>query len=200
MCMVGHDAVVKEIMNARVKNKALSIKHNLSMDYNTISGELIEFNRLRLGIPLPAPPSFFQQSRNSQWLRGAVVAAKDRIAGTIRKLGTGTATLADWIGDKPVSHELAEQRAAICVGCPQHKQGDLLSFFTRPVSDLIRRQIEEKEKMNLSTSKDSELNICDACGCPMKLKVHVPLEYIMAHIKKPEFDALDERCWMRHET
>lgn len=198
MALVGFDASVKNIMQARVRNKALSLKHNLSTDYDVIANELIAYNQKIRGIAPPAP-SFFQGSR-SQSLRDAVAAAKDKFVGYIRKSGTGMSTLADWLGDKPVAQVLAEGRASICVDCPQNKEGDLLSFFTKPVSDLILRQLKERQDMNLSTSKDAQLNVCDACGCPLKLKVHVPLDYIKAHIKKPEFDKLDDRCWMRKET
>lgn len=195
MALVGFDASVKNIINARVANKALSIKHNLSTDYNTVADELIQYNRKLRGIP-DTIPSFFRLSRSR--LADVAAAANAKL---IRRPATGIATLADWLGNdgKPVSQPLAEQRAAICAGCPQNKPGDLTAFFTRPVADLIRRQIEERNRMKLHTVHDEKLNVCDACGCPLKLKVHVPLDFIKAHIKAPEWAALDARCWMLNE-
>lgn len=199
MKLVGFDASVKAIINHRKANKAIAIKHSLSTDYDDVASELETYTRKRLGIPDPNPPSFFWRVRNNPSLKDAVAAAKDKLVGSFRKSATGIATLADWLGEKPVSQELAENRASICIGCPQNRSGDLLSFFTKPASDLIRKQLQERMKLNLSTSKDADLGICYACGCPLKLKIHVPIDYIRAHIKKPEFDALDQRCWMRHE-
>lgn len=203
--MVGFDSSVKAIIKHRIDNKAISIKHNLSTDYGAVARELKEFNRFRLGIPNepPAPegaPGFFQGSRNSQ--DGEAAAAEVSVFRKIVRTGTGASTLADWLGDGgiPVAPELAESRAAICVKCPKHKAGDFLSLFTGPVANLIRRQLDERREMKLSTSHDDTLSFCDACGCPLKLKVHVPLSYIKKHIQQPEFSQLDPNCWIIREA
>lgn len=201
MAMVGFDASVKAIIQHRNANKAATIKHQLSTDFDSVADELELYTRHRLGIPLPAPPSFFHPSR-SPLPKGEDAAAGASWFRQVVRSGTGISTLADWLGTdgKPVDAALAEQRAEICAGCPQNKSGDLLSFFTKPVADLIRKQIEEKESLKLTTSRDSAIGLCDACGCPLKLKVHVPLVYIKKHIKPPEWDRLDPRCWMLKET
>lgn len=197
MAMVGFDASVQAIIKHRKANLAITQKHGLAIDPHAVALELEKYTKLRLGITDPEP-SFFQSSRSS--FVGAVAAAGTKFVSTVRKLGTGIATLADWLGGQPVSLELSEHRASICVGCPQNQNKDLTSIFTEPVARLIRSQLKERMALKLTTSQDDKLGVCIACGCPLKLKVHVPMDYIKAHIKKPDFDALDPRCWMRHET
>jgi hypothetical protein len=115
---------------------------------------------------------------------------------------TGAVTIADWLGrdGKAVDTELSESRAQVCVGCPQNQQGDLTSFFTRPVANLIQKQIVERNNLKLSTTVDDKLGICGACGCPLKLKLHVPLKFITEHMREPEKNNLDKRCWILSET
>lgn len=214
--MVGFKASVEAIIKHRLANKAITAKHRLSTDFGAVATELKEYTRIRLGIPNEAPapegvPGFFPESRNGQGEKA--VAAEASVFRKIVRTGTGVSTLADWLGDggNPVAPELAESRAATCacrsrnekgecVGCPKHKEGDFLSLFTGPVANLIRRQLEERKQLNLSTTHDGKLNFCDACGCPLKTKVHVPLEYIKKHIRRQEFSQLDPKCWIINEA
>lgn len=200
MALVGFDASVKSIIGARAKNKALSIKHNLSTDYETVANELIQYNRMIRNLPDPSPPSFFARSRNSL-LNGGAAAAGAKWLRKVAQLGTGISTISDLkrSGRDPVLQEVAEKRAEICVGCPKNLSGDLFSIFTKPIANLVRHQIEDKRRLKLATSLDDKLNVCDACGCPMQLKVWFPLDIIKAHIKKPELDDLDQRCWITKE-
>lgn len=125
------------------------------------------------------------------------------------RLAAGASTLLDWLGEGgvPVAPELAASRARVCAGdpadpasaCPQNQPGDLLSWFTKPASELIRKQLEKRKDLNLSTPDDERINICDACGCPLKLKVHVPLADILRRIPAESRSALDPRCWILKE-
>lgn len=205
MAMVGFDASVKAIIKHREQNRAITAKHNLPTDYDNVANELEEFNRFRLGIPM----TFVSPKVNPLWqtARSAGVAVGDIKARPswfkqLGRLGKGVLTLANWLGDDgvPVPSDLAEQRAAICEGCPKNAKGDLFSFFTKPASELIRRQLEERKALELSTTKDESLGVCDACGCPLKLKVHVPLSFIKAHMNTDDADKLDPRCWIIKET
>lgn len=198
--MVGFDASVKAIIQHRKANKAITVKHNLSTDYDEVAAELEGFNRLRLGIPDPGNPSFFQRSRSRLPSEGAAAAGNNWFR-RFSRLGTGVTTIGALIasGKKPVEEPVAEQRAAICVACPKNIQGDFFSIFTKPIAMLIRSQIEDKRVRKLRTSLDDKLGTCDACGCPMELKVHFPLDIIREHIKKPELDQLDPSCWILRE-
>lgn len=199
MAMVGFKASVLAIVKHRMANKAVTAKHNLSTDPDVVAEELRKFTRLRLGIPEPA--SF--RGRNSLLAhspKGGVVAEEDRASffRQIARAGTGLITLGDWLGHESdaVPKEVSESRAAICATCPRNQAGDLLSFFTKPASEWIRRQLEERKQLKLATSHDEHLGICDACGCPLKLKVHTPLKFITDHMKPEETKRLDERCWI----
>jgi hypothetical protein len=192
------DQQVVAIIKHRTKNPAMVAKNKLSTDFNEVANELEMFNRLRLGIPLESPPSFFPQSRASN--------VQDAAAGTswfrkIVRTGTGIATLGDWLGKGgiPVDQSLANQRAEICSDCPQNKSGDFLSLFTKPASDLIRKQLQERKQLSYSTPADDRLHFCEACGCPLLLKVHVPIKEIRSHMKQPELNNLDPRCWIPKE-
>lgn len=117
------------------------------------------------------------------------------------RLVAGARTLADWLGSggNPVAVELAENRAGICVTCPENKPGDLSDFFTQAASDVIQTQLEKRKELQLSTKYDSSINVCNACGCPLKLKVHVPLEHILSKMGEGTREALDKRCWILKE-
>lgn len=118
------------------------------------------------------------------------------------QVGVGLKTLGDWLGDEahPVPTNQSEERARICATCPQNQKGDWRRFFTKPASELIRRQLEERTHLNLKTSVDAELGICAACGCPLRLKSHVPLKYITAHLPAEDKKLLDPKCWILAEA
>lgn len=198
--MVGFDASVQEIIRVRLANPAITAKHRLSVDPETVGRELLDFNRKRLGINTASgSPGFFDPSRSPVAVQGA--AAGTRLIRRASQISTGIRTIKELLqsGRGPVPHELAETRAATCVQCPLHKKGDLIDYFVKPVADLLRHHIEEARELKLSTSLDNELNVCTACHCPMRTKVHFPLDIILKHIEKPEHDALATQCWIRTE-
>ncbi len=127
--------------------------------------------------------------------------ARAHVAGGVEKIAGGTGLLLDWLGSggKPVAKELAEARASVCVTCPKNQEGGLSRFFTVPASEMIRKQLAIKNDMKLETSHDAKLGVCGVCYCPLKLKVHTPIEYIKAH-SKPEWVAeFPDFCWIKKE-
>lgn len=198
MSMVGFKASVDAIVKHRLANPAITAKHSLATDWDVVAEELKAYTRLRLGMPDPKV-SFFQQRPHNP-LKDGAAAGDVSLFQRVARLGTGIRTLADWLPDgKTVPQELADKRATTCVTCPQHKTGNWLDMFVAPVANLLKKQLEEREKLNLKTSQDDKLNFCDACGCPLKTKVHIPIEYIRKHMKQPEIDRLDPRCWVLSE-
>lgn len=186
------------VIAMRKKNPAITAKHKLSTTPEVVKSEVLRFNRKRLGMPEEATPVPFQAPHSiSRSAAGAAVAAN-----WARRTRTGIETLADWLGEGaiPVASELSEQRATVCSDCPQNKSGDLMSLFTKPVSDLLIKQLEERKQLNLSTTKDDLINVCNACGCHLRLKVHVPLSVINGKLKQQERDKLDPRCWILREV
>ncbi len=101
-------------------------------------------------------------------------------AGAVKKIWSGIRSLNEW-GDAGFPHVDADKstaRAAVCVACPKHGEGDFSSWFTKPAAEGIRRLIERGKSVNLSTPHDEKLNVCNVCLCPMKLKVHAPIEIV----------------------
>lgn len=143
-----------------------------------ISGDQADFS-----LPKPVPPL----QRLGQSVSDSVAAVK-----------VGARIISSWLGEggKPAAHEEAERRAAICANCPQNDRGDWTRFFTQPASELIRKQLSTAKDLNLTTSKDAELQVCAVCACPLKLKVHTPLEHILKHTDEATKARLDPRCWI----
>lgn len=138
-----------------------------------------------------APPPHQQASLAS--LRSAAAAAKELVA--------GAKTLMEWdeSGEPPVPPEQSLARAIVCSDCPKNEKGDFTTWFTVPAAELIRRRIEKAQQRNLTTPRDELLNLCSACHCPLKLKVHVPLSWITKRLAPEQRARLDPRCWILHE-
>ena len=188
------DQTVTLIIKHRRANPAMTQQHKLSLDPAAVAGELETYTARRLGLPDPKrePPPATRQS-----LSGAVVAAVDNV----KKLAAGAALLFEWeqSGEPPVSVELANHRAAICVDCPKNSKEGLARWFTVPVSETIRRQFEKLHKLSLTTPSDAKLGTCAACVCPLPMLVHTPLHLKLKRMT-PEVRAdLDPRCWQLSE-
>ncbi len=187
---------VQAIIKHRAANPAIVAKHSLSLDPIVVANELETYTRARLGLPaiggaLPkmTPPQ--EAPKLSEGVKQAVAA--------VVKLAAGGALLLDWeqSGLPPVDKEVAESRAAVCADCPQNAKGkSLTDLFTVPAANMIKRRFERLEGMNLVTSKDAELATCQACLCPLRLKIFSPMEIIQKHLKPAQRSELDKRCWI----
>jgi hypothetical protein len=207
--------LVRAVIRLRSANPGISKQYNLSTDLEAVKIEVDEaiaakclaagygdfIMEAAASLPFPQPPQW------EKLLSGALVAGDNQPSTPpswfqkLGNVGTGLRTLSDWLGDGgvPVANELAEKRAKICSDCPQNKAGDLTSFFTKPASELIRRQLQERNDMKLSTSQDEKLGVCDACGCPLRLKIFCPVKFIRDHIPTGGEANLDSRCWITKE-
>lgn len=119
----------------------------------------------------------------------------------IKQLVAGAKVLQDWLEDGgciPVERNLAEKRAAICIACPQNSHGDLTSIFTVPASAQIKALLNRAKSEKMETSVDDKLGVCAACLCPLKLKVHVPIDHIREHLTEDAKNHLDKNCWIVH--
>ncbi len=194
------EQMVREVQAMRAANP----RFNLSTDLNTIRGEADTQNAMRMlsirnadsyvivdnagGGPLPNRAA----SHNPSW-RNAV--------GGVKRVAAGAGVLLNWLGEglNPVAGELAGARAAVCAGCPQNHAGDWLSRFTEPVANMLRAQIAIRKDLNLTTPDDERLHFCEACSCPLPLKVHVPLKHITDHQSDEVKARLDPGCWIIKE-
>lgn len=180
----------------RQANRRLGLNTNLT----AIQNEVDELNARRVaGIPggdiylMEGGIPKAQAHHGSSRLSAAV--------GAVSKIASGMGTLGDWLGSggPAVESKLANQRAAVCVGCPLNGRGDLTSYFVIPAAEFIRKQLEQRKDLNLSTPHDDKLGVCQACLCPMKLKVHVPLSFLREHLTAAIQADLDPRCWILNE-
>lgn len=125
------------------------------------------------------------------------------VAERVKKIWAGVKTLNDWIdsGEPPVAQEQANKRAEICSTCVNNGAGDFTKWFTAPAAESIRRQMERVADRQLSTPFDDKINVCEACLCPLKLKVQTPMKYIGPHITEATKQDLakNPNCWILAE-
>jgi hypothetical protein len=117
------------------------------------------------------------------------------VAGEIKTAAQGTAVVLDWLtsGGAPVAQELANKRAAICVGCPKNVEG---SWFTTAPAELIKSTLEARKDLTLVTPSDAALKSCEICRCMNRLKVWCPLSHIVAKSKPEILAAFPSNCWI----
>lgn len=131
-----------------------------------------------------------------QSLRNAAAKAKELVA--------GAKSLREWVdsGDPPVPTEQSAKRAAICAACPQNEQGDFTKWFTVPAAELVRRQLQVLQEKQLSTPDDDKIQMCMACSCPLRLKVHTPIGYVTKALSPEARERLKngKDCWILAES
>jgi len=123
----------------------------------------------------------------------------------LKKLGAvvgGSEVLVDWLADgaPAVVPELSSHRAGICSKCPMNGQGGWETWFTVAVSNAIRAAVAKAKQRNLTTPFDEQIGVCETCLCPLKLKVHLPIQNILEKIKPEVRAALHPGCWITAES
>lgn len=193
------ESMVREVQNRRMANP----RFQLTTDANSIRQEVDQQNALRM-LQIRNAESYVvvegQASpnrvapRSPSWVGAAVGGAK--------KIYSGMGVLKDWLGagGVPVSAEKSAGRASVCAACPQNQPGDIFAIFTQPVAERIKAQLAIKNDMSLTTPSDAKLEICQACMCLNRLKVHTPLEHITSHMSEEVKKALDSQCWVLKES
>jgi cytochrome c553 len=125
------------------------------------------------------------------------------VAARAKELVAGAKSLTEWIdsGEPAVPEEKATHRAIICSKCPLNQEGDWTRWFTVPASELIKRQVKKAQDRKLTTPRDDQINICVACHCPLKLKVHVPIPWIAKRLTDEQKAKLagGKDCWIIQE-
>lgn len=188
------ESVVVALIQHRTGNPHLVTTHGWSTDLETVRNQVDSYNAqlckqlgytdyIYEGPAEPAPPKSTPSPSNLQKLGNVV--------------GGGEA-LVEWLssGAQAVPSDLAGKRAAICAACPQNGKGDFTRYFTIPVSEAIRHELNRRNEWKLSTPYDEQLNVCEGCLCPLKLKVHVPLANILPHMDEATKSRLAPQCWI----
>ena len=81
----------------------------------------------------------------------------------------------------------------------EYSDAEFETWFTRPAAEAIKLQLQKLAARKLATTVDSQLNVCTACLCPLKLKVHTPLPFILEHMSANTKAELDAKCWILSE-
>lgn len=121
---------------------------------------------------------------------------------SVSKALAGARILYEWFGEGgvPVEHALAQSRANCCVACPKNSADKgLLSTL----SATAHRHLEHRSEMKMSVAGEERLGVCLVCHCPMKLKIHTPIDLIAEHTTKEtmrELDNIPTPCWVRDEV
>jgi len=190
------DETVRQIVEHRQKNRHLAERHGWSLDPKDVAIELDAYNA-------KVCEEMNWREYITDGLPGDSSTPFKRFAKFVRNTITGIKTINEWdiSTGRVVSQEQAEARARICARrpdgkpCPKNVQAGLLDFFTVEAANLIKLQLEAKSNRKLATSLDSELGICDACGCINTLKVWCPKDIV--DLMKPEQrERLDPLCWV----
>lgn len=197
-------SLVDQVCAHRRGNPALAAKYSTLPE--TVATEMDEYNAsicarngwlnyidIDGGPPVPKSQALLAEEEKQ------VTAA----AGRVKKIWSGVRTLDDWLdsGEPAVNQTLAESRAATCAVCPLNGQGDFTKWFTKPAAEAIKRQLSKVSERHLKTAVDEQLVVCEACLCPLKLKVHTPFRFIQAHLSPEVQEELKKGkdCWILKE-
>lgn len=124
------------------------------------------------------------------------------IVDEIRNDANALALMADWLGDgmAPVEQDVSNQRASVCVSCKENVQPKWWDRFKTAIAETIRAQIEIKQKIEVGTPWDDNLNMCRCCGCCTRLKVHTPIQHIKNHTSEETMNSFPSYCWIKTES
>lgn len=196
--------VVEQVIILRQANRFLAERHGWRLDQAGVEDEVDQYNAARCiaGGWL----NFVATEEPNQAAAYVMPEKKTRqfpsVVGAARNVAAGVGVLLEWLGSggKPVEQSLADSRASICSTCPKNDGGDWTSYFTKPIADRIRTQLEIRGDLQLRTPHDDKLTVCSACDCPLKLKVWTPLDHILSHTSEETKTKLDPRCWITRGT
>ena len=207
------DSIVQQLIQHRRGRPDLVAKHGWSLDLAQVTAEVTAY---QVAVCV-------QNGWNDYLLGGSEGAVpfqpptRHSLLSKVRSVAGGAEILVNWMqeGQPTVSQEVANKRAFVCAelqregrkdengnpipGCPKNGKGGLEAYFTVPVSNAIRHELERKREMKLETPSDESLNVCTACSCPLKLKVWVPLPNILPNLTAEQKVALDSSCWIVNE-
>lgn len=188
-------------MMLRQTNSFLAERHGWRVDLAGVEHDVEQYNVARM--IAGGWPEFIVQDEpsNAPVYTPPPAQKKTGVAARVRNVAAGVGVLLEWLGSgaKPVEQALADSRAPICATCPKNGKGDILAYFTQPIADKIRTQLEIRGDLQLSTPHDEKLGICEACDCPLKLKVFVGVDHILDHTSAETYANLAPQCWIRSE-
>ena len=185
------DQQVRDIIKPRQQNSAMMVRHRWTLDPIAVGDELERYTRLRCGWPMSAPPS------PAPSIPGIGPMTVNAVS-DIKRLASGAGMLMAWNdgGDPPVYTATAETRAQTCVVCPRNSQGKLSEWLGVPVAAALKNRLARLTALNLKTSADVRLGLCEACSVPTSTLVHEPSAIIERKLKPEYRSDLDPKCWI----
>lgn len=121
------------------------------------------------------------------------------IAGdTVAIIGFGealefTRTMGQWLArGEMTSAEESDRRAHICGSCPFNQGAHCPTCVMGRMRDAVESFAAWRK-----TKYDSNLQICQKCGCSLKLKVLVPLDILQKNMPQAKLDSLPDWCWLK---
>ena len=187
------DSIVTQLVQHRLGRPDLIAKNHWAVDPQTVLEEVKAYN-----------VAVCERNGWTDYIMGSAETVpfqpptRPSLLARARNVAAGADTLVEWIqeGQPVVDQATAETRSAICAACSKNGKGGLEAYFTVPVSNAIRRELERKQGMNLRTTHDEVLGVCTACSCPLPLKMWIPLSNILAKLPAESMKALDPSCWI----
>lgn len=194
-------SICNGLMQHRLGNKFLAEKHKWPTDLPTIQLEVEAYN-VKVCLAHGWNDYLTKSEGEGDPQFPKFTAPPPSFLEKVRNVAVGAETLIEWIasGKEAVERDLADRRAMTCVVCPLNDPGDWTRWFTIPVTRAISKALEKRREWKLATISDDRLGVCSACTCPMKLKVHMPLDQILARIAPDTMNRLDPKCWILEEN
>jgi hypothetical protein len=123
------------------------------------------------------------------------------ILNVIRQTAAGRAIIDDWLGTggQLVPREQAETRAAVCLTCPHNKAPRWWEHAKGSIAQAIRDMLSIKNECALELPQEESLNMCEKCGCCIRLKCWAPKEHVRKVLDLVTLSELPHFCWMRRE-
>ena len=123
------------------------------------------------------------------------------VAESVSKAVAGARILYEWFGEGgvPVEQSLAQKRADCCISCPKN---DPNRSHLSSLSEAAHKQLEHRAELKMAVTGEDKLGVCLVCHCPMKLKVHTPIDLIGKYTDNATMEKLDKiptPCWVRDE-
>lgn len=119
-----------------------------------------------------------------------------------RYLANGAQAWIEFLGpeQKPVAIEIATRRAAICANCPLNRPAKgWIDTISKVAAKATKAYFRIKDDLKLRVDGEEKLGICDACWCPLKLKIHMPINHIVEHTEDEVMADLHKDCWILRE-
>lgn len=119
-----------------------------------------------------------------------------------RYLANGARAWLEFLGpeQKPVEAELSQKRASICYKCPLNRPAKgWIETITTEAAKATKTYFRIKDKLNLRVDGEERLGICNACWCPLKLKIHMPIDHITDNTEDEVMAEFHKDCWVLKE-